>query len=279
VADSSWNTYTPDAPRRRAWGAVLTGLGVLAALALFFGTFMAMTDRQSQASAWPTVKQVVDRLQSDDRSRELYRANPALANTYPNEDAFLACVREFRPGLHLPDAAPPKGPDYRVRSDIFDFSVRIKSPSGIWLEVVVEGGPFGVGRQGEGLVMVNLGKEIKDLRRTVREAAERRSAQAWLRFRALAQTLARDGSFQELARTSPQLSLQPGDAGAFAGLAAKRRTALLALPEQAKGLPSVRTRVRQGPFTRTVEIEAALADGGRLKARWKGNQLVKVELL
>lgn len=280
MADSSWNTYTPDAPQRRAWGRVLAGAGVVAALVLLFGILLGTAVRHSRASVWPTVKHVVDRLQTDDRARELYRANPALANTYPDEEAFLACVREFRPGLNLPDEAPREGPDYRVRSDPFDFRVRLKTASGNWLEVVVEsGGPFKVGREGEGLVMVNLAKEPRDLRRMAKEAAKRRSDQARRRFQELALTLAKDGGHHELTRNSPQLRFQPGDVGTFATVAAKHRAALLALADEAGGLPSVQTRIHRGPITSSLEIEATLADGGRLKARWEGELLVKVELL
>ncbi len=166
MADSSWDTYTPDAPRRPAWGWVLGALGGAILIGAVLVAGLAAVARGSRSGAWPLVQNVVTRLRTDDRALDLYRRNPALAERYATEADFLARVREFRDGLRLAESEPAPGPEFRVSSSPFDVRVRHRAAGGTWIEVgMAFGGPFRPAPPGEGLVRLNLAKDPKDLRR------------------------------------------------------------------------------------------------------------------
>ena len=57
---------------------------------------------------WEELRTMVDQLGSDEGSAALYRSAPGLAATYPNEAAFLAAAREWRPLL---EPVPVEIPD------------------------------------------------------------------------------------------------------------------------------------------------------------------------
>lgn len=272
MADGSWDTYTPDAPRRRAWGWVLGAVGGAVLIAAVLVAGLAAVAGHSRSGAWPLVQNVATRLRTDDRARDLYRRNPALAESYPSEADFLDRVRAFRGGLRLADTAPAAGPEYRVSSSPFEVRVRHRTAGGTWLEVAVAfGGPFRPTPAGEGIFRLNLAQDAKDLRRRAVDR-ELRTGKDWARFAELGRTLGRgDGLAAEVLRV-------PADAAAFAALAHQRQAALSALQPQERAAHGSNIRIQDGPFGRSVAVEATLEDGGLLKAAWKGDTLVRVEL-
>lgn len=281
MADNSWDTYTPDAPRRgRAWGKVFAVLGGIVLVVTVLVSALGIAANKSRVSAWPLVKKLANRLQTDQGAKELYGKNPSLVNSYPTEEAFVDRVREFREGLKLPENPPNEGPDeFRVFSSPFDLRVRVKGEGGAWMEVGVDlGGPFRPAPAGEGIFRLNFGKDMRELRRQTQMAMERQSARSWGRFVEVARTLAKEGGLEELSRGSPGLRTVPADRGAFAILARQRREALLAIPEASMARGPSNIRSRNTPFSRSVEVEATLKDGGKLKALWKSDALEIVEL-
>lgn len=272
MADGSWDTYTPDAPRRRAWGWVLGAVGTVALVAAVLAAGLAAVEGNSRAGAWPLLQNVAARLRTDDGALDLYRRNPALAESYASEADFLARVREHRDGLKLADTAPAEGAAYRVRSSPFDVRVRHLAAGGIWLEVAVAfGGPFRPAPAGEGIFRLNLARDPKDLRRRA-ASQEQPTGKDWARFVELGRALGRDQGLGSAVRTIPT------DAAAFAALVRQRRTALSTLQTEERTASGSSIRIQDGPFGRSVEVQAALEDGGLLKAAWKGETLVRVEL-
>lgn len=272
MADGSWDTYTPDAPRRRAWGWVFGAVGGALLIAAILIAGLAAVAGNSRAGAWPLVQNVATRLRTDDGALDLYRRNPALKDGYPSEADFLARVREHREGLKLADTAPAEGAEYRVRSSPFNVRVRHRAAGGTWLEVAVAfGGPFRPAPSGEGIFRLSLGRDPKDLRRRVANQ-DPRSEQDWARFAELGQALGRDGGL------APGVRTVPNDSAAFAALVRQRRAALAALQPEARAAHGSSIRIQDGPFGRSVTVEAALGGDGLLKAAWKDGTLVQVEL-
>lgn len=280
MADNSWDSYTADAPRGRIGGKLLAALAGIIIVVTVLATGLGVAAKKNRGSAWPLVLNVAGRLQTDDQARELFRRNPALTNTYSTEEAFLDRVHEFRDGLKFPETAPGEGPNaFRVFPSPFDLRIRAKGAGECWMEVEVEfGGPFRPATVGEGISRLNLYKDLPGLRRQTQQAAERRSAQSWERFVKVARTLAKESGPADLRPGSPKLRTVPTDEASFTALARQRRSALLGVPEDPAAHGPHRIRSHHGPFSRTVEIEATLPDGGKLKALWKSEILVAVEL-
>jgi len=56
---------------------------------------------------WERLRALVTQLQTDEGTREVYRANPGLRQAHPTEDQFLQAVRAWRPRLApLPAEVP-----------------------------------------------------------------------------------------------------------------------------------------------------------------------------
>ena len=277
MPDSSWDNYTPDSPRWRIGGRLLTGLGIGILLLVLFVSTLALVARNTRSNAWPLLMHVTSQLATDERARDLYRHNPALATTYPTEEAFLDRVREHREGLKLAAAEPAPGPGHRVGSGPFGLRVRHHCEAGTWMEVGVEfSAPFRPVAAGEGIYRLNLAKEARDLRRLAQAAVERRSAQEWKRFVETCQGLVKNGGPESLKREFPTLRTVPADDAAFAALVQRRRDGLLALDPQVQG--AFNRRSHRGPFSQTLEIDAGLSDGGSIRIAWKSDAVVAVEL-
>lgn len=277
MADSSWDTYTADPPHRRIGGKLLTAAGVAIGLVVLVAALLAVAAGAARSRAWPLARGVAARLQSDDQARELFRRNPALADGYGSEEAFVERVREHREGLMLPASQPSQGPEFRVMSSPFEIRVRLKGEGGTWMEVVADlGGPFRPA--GEGIRRLNLAKDPRDLRRQAQLAQDRRFAGDWERFVRVCASLAAEGGPEALRRDAAGLQTVPVDAGDFAAKARQRRLELLAIPADRRALGAARVRIHSGPFSRTVEIEAPFPEGGGIRARWRQDQLMELAL-
>ena len=110
MADSRWNTSTPSKARRRGFPAWITvPLALLAGIAiLVFALVGRATGLRRQA--WPLVQAVHKRIATDEGARDLYRLNPACANGYESEEAFLQAVRAWRPGWRSSSSSWWAGP-------------------------------------------------------------------------------------------------------------------------------------------------------------------------
>lgn len=280
MPDSSWDTYTPERPSvlGRFGGRLLVALGVAGVAVTMLVVGFASAARSQRGSAWVLARNVEAQLRTDERARELFRRNPALARAYADEEAFLARVREHRAGLGLPEREPPEGPEYRIGTGPFRLWVQVKCTGGTWIDVVVQSAePFGSPPPGDGITRVVLARERTELRQQFRAQAERRNSAPWKRFRALAEELVRDGS-GPLATRHPGLRTFPSDPAAFAAAVQRRREALVALPAERRQDGSSRIHSRTSPFKQQLDIEADLKDGGLLRARWERDALVEVEL-
>lgn len=275
MADSSWDTYTPVAPQRRAGGRVLAALATAALLIILLGTFLFVLARGSRRRAWPLVRAVAAQLQTDAGSRELYRSSPALEGAYADEEAFLGRVRDVREGLRFPEAEPAPGPEYRVSSSPFYLRIRVKGEGEAWMDLgMAYGGPF----SSHGIEALWLAKDGRVLRRFQREAGDLRRARAWARFAELAHRIATPEGLQALRQEAPALRSIPGEAVAFAEVAGRRREALLALRKEVAESTKFSLKMHSGPLGRWTEVSADLQDGGALRVRWKSELLEEIEL-
>ncbi|MBI4913441.1 MAG: hypothetical protein HY823_11935 [Acidobacteria bacterium] len=282
MSDSSWDTYTPQRPARAWWGPLVLGAGVLALAVLLFGAGLVFSMRNMHGASWVLVQDLATRLRTEDRARQLYRANPALAEAYGSEEAFLARVRELREGFRPPPQAPREGPDYRVQASPWRLWVRVKAPGGTWLDAVVDhGGPFGQAR-GEGLVRLILARDPEELRSLAKTqvAAIRaaRDSAAWRRFSEAARTLADPGGLERLRQGSGEFQTVPSDPEAFRRILEQRRMALQALPEDPGRVSGRSSRSQRGPFRHAWEGQVSLPQGGLFRARWVNDRLVLVAL-
>lgn len=281
MADGSWDTYTPERPSTlgRFGGRLLVGLGVAAAAIALLVVALVSVARSRRSHAWDLARRVEAQLRSDDTARELYRRNPVLARSYPDEEGFLARAREHRDGLGLPDAEPPEGPEYQVGTGPFQLWVQFKCTGGTWIRALHGyGEPFGSSETGDGLVRLVLGRDQADLRQQARRLGEQRAAAPWRRFLALGRELQQEDGWRALAARHPGLRTIPGDPQTFAETLQRRRGSLAALPAERRKDGSIRIHSRTGPFMNRLDVEADLADGGLLRARWERDALVELEL-
>lgn len=280
MADSSWDTYTPE--RRsfgRLGGRLLTALAVVAAAITLLVVALVSVARDRHSHAWTLAQRVEAHLRDDDRARELFRRNPVLARSYADEEAFLAQVREHRAGLGLPGAEPPEGTEYQVGTGPFQLWVEFKCTGGTWIRALHGyGGPLQTTETGDGLVRLVLGRDRTDLRQQARKLAAHRASEPWRRFIALSRQLAREGGAETLLRDHPGLRTDPAEPLAFAALARRRRQALLAVPEDPDAKGPFRTRRHSGPFGSRAEISGELPEGGSLRALWRNDRLAEIEL-
>ena len=114
MADNRWNTATPSKGRRRGFPLWFTvPLVILGGIAiLVFALVGRATGLERQA--WPLVQAVHKRISTDDGARELLRMNPACAQGYESEAAFLEAVRIWRPRIGpLPAVKPSERSEER----------------------------------------------------------------------------------------------------------------------------------------------------------------------
>ena len=279
MPDSSWDTYTPEPRRWRFGGRLLLAVGVIAlALATLIAAMVSFA-RRNHGSAWRIARAVVERLRTDEGARELYRANPVLADAYPTEEAFLEPVRALRGGLRLPEREPAEGREYRVSTSPFDLGVQVKGEGGTWMALRWEpAGPFREDASGEGIRRLTLAPEASEVRRIEQDQRKLRREHHWARFASTARILAGEDGLRQLQAGGARLRTEPSDPAAFAALLRRRSAALRELPADSVRAKDLAVHSRRNPFRSKLEVSATLADGGFLRLTWNPQDLAEIEL-
>jgi hypothetical protein len=112
MVDSSWDNQAPvpSGGRGPAWGKILMGCGLAAVLgisALVVGGITVANRKMNDPEVrtemgralWPLIQDLVEELKTDDGARGFYLHEKGLRERYPDEAAFLAQVRGWRPSL------------------------------------------------------------------------------------------------------------------------------------------------------------------------------------
>jgi len=117
MVDSGWDNGGMPLVKGKGmpvWGKVLMGCGVavLLLLATCAGALYWGVGKVSEKAdrAWAEMDQTVRSLRTEQGSRALYQANPALADSYPTEGDFLKAAEAWRPNL---GKFPPQRPSIR----------------------------------------------------------------------------------------------------------------------------------------------------------------------
>ena len=163
MADSSWDNSGLPVERKGMGTGMKVALGCgIAALLLFvtcvaggalLGRYVKKDpegfERKMEAWAqglvqedWDRVRSVVDRLQTEEGARGLYRENPRLAGRHPTETAFLAEVQAWRPHLKplAPDALAREDRALGINKSFGTTRIRYTYPDGTRLGVTLENG-------------------------------------------------------------------------------------------------------------------------------------------
>jgi hypothetical protein len=277
MVDASWDGVEEPA---RGWRVPAWVRWILVAALLPLGLMLllgtgALANRRK---AWPLVRAVAQRLQTDEGGRELFRANPAMGSLYGTEEAFLDLVRPARPALA---ALPPSEPQqeratYRVMSNPGGVDCSVALPGGTWLEVVLESrSPFAQG--GSEAVRVLLAPTPEGLRALARRPAEAALAARWAEFRAVAEGLGTDEGTRRLLEANPGLRAGFPDAEALLAQARRWRTLQISLPaarQDARGRASIS---RRQVFSRLTETVSYRTDAGAgLSLTWREGRLVSL---
>lgn len=283
MADSRWNTSTPSKARRRGFPAWITvPLALLAGIAiLVFALVGRATGLRRQA--WPLVQAVHKRIATDEGARDLYRLNPACANGYESEEAFLQAVRAWRPKVGaLPSAEPSeRGEGYRVNSDPFELSVSVRGEGGGWLRARFVTGPAAAGQNvGEGLTQLVFAESPREILESARQSRRRARTKEWAEFRSLLGRLATDESARALFRAEPGLRQGWVSEEAFLQDARAWRPFLAAIPEaypdvEKDGGVRAQFSRNQSPLGTSREIRLEHA-GGTWKALWRDGALASI---
>ncbi len=102
MTDTSWDNSGAPAPRKGMSTWAKFGIGCGTVMLLLLGTCVAggyfVYRRGTNAidQAWIELRAKASSLQTVDGTRNLYRANPGLAQHYATEEEFLEAVQEWR---------------------------------------------------------------------------------------------------------------------------------------------------------------------------------------
>jgi len=283
MADTRWNTSTPAKGRRRGFPVWITvPLVLIAGIAvLVFALVGRATGLRRQA--WPLIQAVHKRIATDEGARDLYRLNPACANGYESEEAFLEAVRAWRPKLGALPASEPRerGEGYRVDSDPFELSVSVQGQAGGWLRARFVTGPAAAGQNvGEGLTQLVFAASVRDITDSARQARRHARAREWGEFRALLNRLATDESATALFRSEATLRQGWLSEEAFLADARAWRTFLAAIPEDLAATEKDDTHQaefhrNQSPLGSSREIRFT-HPGGTWKVLWREGVLASI---
>lgn len=273
MTSSGWSSEPPRSGPRGVSLGLKVALGLLA-LPLALWLFLTGQSKAVETQAWPVIRKVAQRLQSDAEAGRLYRANPALVRAYPSEEAFLDQLRAHRAQFaSLPDLAP--GPDrYECFAGPNGFRASLQGSGGWWATFEVRQNILLEKVPGEGVLRLSF-SPAKEPNGRERRALRRARAEAdWQRYREICALLASETGTRTLWRQEPGLRPAFPDEGALLAFAAEVRPRLEPLPE-ATGM-RMRRQVQRGPQDETVRLGYPFP-GGTLTAIWSGGQLTGLE--
>ncbi len=282
MRDASWDSG--EAVRqggRKPWlkWLLLTG-GVTLSLSLVIGGSLGSLAFRHRSQLWPAVRNIHSRLQSDEGARELFKKNPALAETYAHEQDFVATVRDWRAKVGgLPVQEPAESPTYSPNADPGEVSASIKGSGGAWMMVEIQGGALAGPIEGEGINHIFFGADEKALESAREKAGEHGAERAWEEFREVMLRCNDDLKAAELYRVEFGLHATYPSETAFLDSVRKLRPVIANLPAtNQKGLHEFSIHSYQTPFANNRVLSFRSTDGQRLVATWKGGQLNNVEL-
>lgn len=155
MAPSDLPREVPRPPRRQGALLLNVGLGILA-LPFALLLFLSGQSKAVEARAWPVIRKIALRLQTDEETRRLYRANPALAGAYRDEAAFLEHVQAHRAQFAaLPDL-PPKADRYECAAGPNGFRASLQGSGGTWATLEVRQDVLLEKVPGEGLLRLEF---------------------------------------------------------------------------------------------------------------------------
>lgn len=282
MPDTSWNNggAARTGPRRPwlKWG--LAGIGVVLGFPLLMTLTFGSLALRHRAKLWPAVRAIHARLQTDEGAKDLFSKNPALANTYANDQDFVDLVRAWRAKVgELPAQEPLEGPTYSPDSDPGGVSAAIQGSGGAWMRVDIKGGRMAGPVEGEGITRLYFAEDRKGLREARRKATALQAGREWENYRKVMLRCSDDSQAAALYRQEPGLRANYSGESAFLEATKALRPAIEKLPVALRndanefGIRNYRT-----PFMHSHVLIFLCADGQELRAIWKNDQLSKVEL-
>ncbi len=282
MPETSWNNggVAPTGSRRPwlKWG--LAGIAVVLGFPLLMTLTFGSLALRHRAKLWPVVRAIHARLQTDEGAKDLFSKNPALANTYANDQDFVGVVRAWRAKVgELPSLEPPEGPAYSPDSDPGGVGAAIQGSGGAWMRVDIRGGGMAGSVEGEGITRLYFAEDRKGLREARRKATAQKAGREWETFRKVMLRCSDDGQAAALYRQEPGLRAAYPSESAFLEATRALRPAIAKLPatlrDDAKefGIRNYRT-----PFMQSHVLIFLCPDGQELRAIWKNDQLSKVGL-
>ncbi len=283
--DASWNSEPASSFKRRgrAWGWLWKTALVVGLLGIS-GAIIVITQLESMSrKAWPAVRQVSARLQTDEGARDLWAKNPELQQGYPDQEGFLSQVKLHRTAFaNLPALEPPRdGETLQIESWPIGIMARLKSQDGTWMQLTIERVPVvgDVAQQGEGiteLVFADRGGSLEESRREARQAQSNRR---WSRFRENAVALQTDDGAKSLYQAQPGLKKHFPTENDFLVKARAWRPQLESLPEDSREDGGhLQLHIYTSPLGEQQELAYTTKSGMRLRQNWSNGQLVELSL-
>jgi len=277
MAPSDLTTEVPRPPRRRGSLLLKVGLGILA-LPFALLLFLSGQSKAVEARAWSVIRKIALRLQTDEETRRLYRANPALARGYRDEQAFLERVQAHRDQLNSLPHLPPSADRYECFAGPNGFRASLQGSGETWTTFEVRQDILLEKVPGEGLLRLEFSLTREASGRERRAQRKARAQSDWQRYRELCGRLATDEGTRSLWEQEPGLHRDFPKAETLLALAGKVRPHLPALPE-APGLfkGSMRRQVLGGTSAETVRLSYTLPCG-TLTVTWSEGKLSGLDL-
>ncbi len=259
---------------------MLVGIGVAFGLPLLMTATFGGLALRHRAKLWPAVRAVHARLQTDEGARDLFAKNPALANTFANDQDFLDTVRNWRPKVgDLPTQEPSEGPTYSPDSDPGGAGAAIQGAGGAWMRVDILGGTLGGPIQGEGITRIFFGEDKKALRIARKKANVVKTQRDWEDFRKVMLQCADDTKAGALYRHEPGLQANFRSESDFLERTKAMRPAIAQLPVALReDGHEFSVRNRRTPFSHSRILIFTDTEGRWLVATWKSDQLGNLEL-
>lgn len=282
MRDSSWdNRSSTGNGRGKPWLKwALLGVGLAVGVPLLLtATFGGMALR-NRAKLWPLVRAVHARLQTDEGARDLFTKNPALADSYANDQEFLESVRNWRTKVgELPVQEPVEGSTYSPNVNPGEAAASIQGAGGAWMMVDIRGGTAGGPVQGEGIMRIFFGEDKKALRAARKNANAFKRQRDWEDFRSLVLQCGDDSKALALYRRESGLHARYPSESAFLESMKALRPTLAKLPASPKeGVNEFSIHTFHSPFSNSRVLTFRDTDGLELVATWKGDQLSNLEL-
>lgn len=282
MAENSWDNSAPSPSRRRSWAWLWKGALVLVASVAGLVLLLLVKAQTSSRKVWPLMRQVAERLRTDEGAKDLWNKNPVLKQSYGGEAAFLEEVRVHRLALAaLPVMEPPRdGKEFKPSAGPFNVSLRFHAGRDTWIQLVIQNISFSRDRNlGEGITQLVFGKDEESLKSRQREARQAFWVQEWNQFRNIGEALRQDDSTRMMYRQHVGLKAQFPDEGAFLSTIQGWRSHLKPLPEDYETAKATWNRQRRStPFGNSLKMTYPVDTGFLLHQNWRDGELVEIRL-